>query len=117
MYFVALVMLGRILFYKKDFDEAVVHLESGLSILREELASSPCTANGTNVLHWCCHFFVSQSNIYHRVDCRSVLSCMHCDGAKQIDRGTCSRHAVFAFEPKYLPKRTQPNYLWYESLT
>ncbi|XP_062503842.1 nephrocystin-3-like [Corticium candelabrum] len=42
----SLVTLGGILFYKNDFDEAVVHLESGLSILREELPSSPFTATG-----------------------------------------------------------------------
>ena len=48
---VAVVTLGGFLFYKNDFDEAVVHLESGLSILREELPSSPFIANGTNVLH------------------------------------------------------------------
>ena len=55
---VALVTLGGILFYKNDFDEAVVHLESGLSILREELPSSPFTATGTNVLHWRCYLYL-----------------------------------------------------------
>ncbi|XP_062504851.1 uncharacterized protein LOC134181601 [Corticium candelabrum] len=42
----SVVTLGGFLFYKNDFDEAVVHLESGLSILREELPSSPFIANG-----------------------------------------------------------------------
>ena len=52
---VAVLTLGCILFDKKDFDKAVVHLESGLSILQKELPSSAFTAGGTNALHWCCY--------------------------------------------------------------
>ena len=48
---VALVMLGSILCSKGDFDEAVVHIESGLSMLQEILPTSVFTANGRNGLH------------------------------------------------------------------
>ena len=48
---VALVSLGGILRSKRDFDEAVVHIESGLSILRQTLPTSPFIADGRNGLH------------------------------------------------------------------
>ena len=48
---VALVTLGGILRSKGDFDEAVVHIESGLSILQEKLPTSPFIADGRNGLH------------------------------------------------------------------
>ncbi|XP_062504514.1 uncharacterized protein LOC134181283 [Corticium candelabrum] len=43
---IALVSLGHILLDKGDFNEAVVHLESGVSILREKLPNSHFTATG-----------------------------------------------------------------------
>ena len=61
---VAVVTLGRILFDKNDFDEAVVHLESGLSILREELPTSHFTAKGTNILHWCCYLYLCLNHTF-----------------------------------------------------
>ena len=51
MYCVALVSLGGILLSKRDFDEAVVHIESGLSTLRQTLPTSPFIADGRNGLH------------------------------------------------------------------
>ena len=48
---VALVMLGHILRSKENFDEAVVHIEAGLSILRKTLPTSPLIADGRNGLH------------------------------------------------------------------
>ena len=61
---VALVKLGGFLFHRKDFDEAVVHLKSGLSILREELPSSSFTADGTNVLHWRCYLYLCLNHTF-----------------------------------------------------
>ena len=64
---VALLSLGSILFDKKDYDEAVVYLESGLSILREELPSSPFTAVGTNVLNWRCYLYLCLNHTFINV--------------------------------------------------
>ena len=48
---VALVTLGAILCGKGDFDEAVVYIASGLSILQETVPTSLFTADGRNGLH------------------------------------------------------------------
>lgn len=54
---IALVALGSILCMKGDFNEAVAHLQSGMSILRETLPSSPFIAEGTNALHCCSYLY------------------------------------------------------------
>ena len=48
---IAIVTLGGILCDKGDFDAAVVHIVSGLSILQEKLPTSPFIATGRNGLH------------------------------------------------------------------
>ena len=90
---VAVVTLGGFLFYKNDFDEAVVHLESGLSILREELPSSPFIANGTNVLHWCCYLYLCLNHTFIIVLTAGLyyLACIAMEREQYLD---AQRHAT-----------------------
>lgn len=58
---IALVVLGKILCGKGDFNGAVEHLHSAVSRLRETEPNSTSTAESTNPLHRCCclHFCMS----------------------------------------------------------
>ena len=38
--------------------------------------------------------FVSQSDNHHRVDCRSVSSCIYCNETKPTGRGTSTCHSI-----------------------